>query len=156
MTSYAHTRLFLAKMLGLQIKAIDPMVYLMLNNTPVLRNRFWVRPDPEAIDHVLPSLGDLWSAALLAYISDFCLLGPALTQRPNFRITKMVSLNHTMWFFANRTLRSPSEWIFMDLSLIHSSNNVFLVDCQLWSEDRQRLLGVCNQQGLVRPAKKHN
>lgn len=106
--------------------------------------RLWIR----ACD-ALPE-DPLLHAALLAYVSDYELIGTAVLPHGGNaarRRLRMASLDHAMWF--HRPLR-VDRWMLFDFVSPSASGARGLVLGQVWGEDGA-LLASLAQEGLIRP-----
>ena len=151
----ARRMVYMSHGLGLVAKPVNPECYFKLKKEPTTRLSFWMRYRKEEVDKVFDDFkDDAWSAALLAYASDFRILSPALRWAPDFVSGRMATMTHSMWFSpdfkADGEMKSPTDWILYDVKLIFAGNNTVLCEGQLWN-DKKHLLATAKQIGLIRP-----
>ena len=138
--------------LGCEVRPADPVVFFRMNEEPAPRLSFWFRYKPSEIMGVYEDIKDtFWSEALVAFLSDYRITGPALRQNPNYGNSKSSTLSHSIWFSPLPfQLNSPSEWLFYDTKAVMSGNNTILTEGNLFNENKQ-LLAITKQLALCRP-----
>lgn len=144
--------------LGCEAKPVDPATYFRMNKEPKTRLSFWLRHRPYEIKGVYDDIkNSFWSEALIAFLSDYRIMGAAVRQNPDFGEAKMTTLSHSIWFspLSEETgqLKSPSEWLLYDTNAVMSGNNTILTEGNLFNENKQ-LLAITRQLALCRPSDK--
>ena len=124
---------------GLDIRPIVPKNFL--NNTEKTNiRRLWFR--------MRTNLAQELNAYLLAYASDFLLVGLSLQQHNTSILSphvKFVSLDHAMWFHHPIP---TSSWLLLDAKSIAMSNGRCLVQGYIYTASG-RLVATCMQEGFI-------
>ena len=134
---FAHRRIHTDT--GLDIRPVYPRNFLYTSEQTNVR-RLWFR-----MRSAFPE--DL-TAYLLAYTSDFLLVGLSLQQHnisilsPNI---KFVSLDHAMWF---HNPIPPASWLLLEAKSLAMSNGRCLVQGFIYTE-KGTLVASCMQEGLI-------
>ena len=123
---------------GLDIKPISPENFLHSTQNSIHR-RLWFR-----MRSMLPSE---YASLLLAYTSDFLLVGTSL-QPQNLSIlspnVKFVSLDHSMWFYQ---AVPQNAWILLDAKSEVYANNRSLVQGDFYTQSGTHIAS-CKQEGF--------
>ncbi|MCH8506828.1 MAG: acyl-CoA thioesterase II [Ectothiorhodospiraceae bacterium] len=128
----------------IEIKPIDPEHPLKPEPKPEALRHAWFRTAGKLPDD------PLLHQALLAYASDFRLLGTALLPHGKTVYqggTQMASLDHAMWF--HRPLRMD-DWLLYTMESPSASNARGFTRGRIYSRDGVLLSSVA-QEGLIRP-----
>ena len=124
------------------VKPVDPARFLAEERMDPIK-RFWVKTVGDLPDD------PLLHQALLAYISDYELLGTAILPHglsATRRNLQVASLDHAMWF--HRAAR-VDDWLLFDLDSPSASGARGLARGQVFSADG-RLVASLAQEGLMR------